>query len=177
MSLLERRYAEGFLRLSVQSGTMDGYQDELTSVSEIYQSEHELRAFLLSPENDIRTKKRFLADLFGGKVEQNTLHFLMLLLDKDRIQYLPGICREYTALADERRNTLNITIWTAIPLEQHYIDSICEKFKSLFHSAFVKAAVETDPSLIGGIKVAVGDKLYDGTIKGKLSRLQSVLNG
>ena len=170
------RYAEAIFSLSVQNNAVDEYQEELTVLSGIYETESGFKAFLLSPGTNVQTKKRILTNLFEGKVGPSTLNFLLLLLDKDRIKYLPEICRQYIRMADEQKNVLHITIMTAIPLEQEYIDRICEKFKTSFHSVSVKASVQTDPSLIGGVKVAVGDKLYDGTIKGKLSKLRSVLS-
>lgn len=176
MSLIEKRYAEGFLSLSSQNSAIDASEDELIAVTGIYESDDELKAFLLSPRYNDAAKKTVLTNIFGGKVGKNTLNFLLLLLTKSRISYLPAISREYTAMADKKRNILNITIRTAAPLGQQNIDAICEKYKALFHCASVKAAVEIDSSLIGGINVAVNGKLYDGTIKGKLSRLQSALD-
>jgi F-type H+-transporting ATPase subunit delta len=176
MSLIEKRYAEAFLSLTVQNSSIDSSEEELRVISGIFESENELRHFLLSPKYDDTAKKKMLSDVFGGKTEKDTLNFLLLLVDKGRIKYLPGITREYTAMADKKRNILNITIRTAVPLGQQNIDGISERFKSLFRASSVKAAVEIDPSLVGGINVAVDGKLYDGTVKGKLSRLLSALD-
>jgi len=175
MSLIAKRYAEAFLDLSEDAGTIDAYRNELTAVSDIYESGNGLRDFLLSPKTKTSDKKQLLNDLFEGRAGKNTLCLLQLLLDKTRIKYLPEISREYAKMADERKNFLSITIKTAFALDKSQIDGICTKFRELFHAASVKAAVEIDPSLIGGVQVYVGDKLYDGTLKGKLSRLQKVL--
>jgi F-type H+-transporting ATPase subunit delta len=102
---------------------------------------------------------------------------MFLLLDKGRIESLPGISREFSRLADKQRNILNITIMTAVPLDQAGIDRISEKFRHLYQASSVKVTLDVQPSLIGGVKVAVGDKLYDGTVKGKLAGLQAILSG
>lgn len=175
MPLVEKRYAEAFLNLAVQNNDLDEYQDELIEISNIYKNDVDFKSFLHNPKNDILTKKRILQKIFEGKVNQNTLNFLLLLLEKDRIKYLPEVCNEFVKLSDERNNILNITILTAAKLDDKSIDRICDKFKKLYNSKSFKANVEIDESLIGGIKVYVGDKLYDGSLKGKLSRLQSVL--
>lgn len=177
MSLVADRYAKALLDLAVSEGAADEYQNELIEVSRIYGAESSLSTFLLSPQNDLTTKKTVLINIFTGSVRQNLLNLLLLLQDKGRIEELPEICTAYIKMADEHRNILNITVTTALPLDKAQIDSIGEKFKAIYHGSSVKITVETDNSLIGGVKVAVGDKLFDGTVKGRLSKLQSALAG
>jgi F-type H+-transporting ATPase subunit delta len=175
MSIVDKRYAEALFNVSLEENAIKEYQDDLIALVDIYKANSEFRGFLLHPQNDVKTKKLVLTNVFEGKIKKNTLNFLMLLQDKNRMKHLPTISAEFVRLADEHNNVLNITIFTAISLEEEYVKSICEKFQMLFKSSEVKATVKLDPSLIGGIKVAVGDKLYDASIKGKLSRLLSAM--
>lgn len=177
MPLVDKRYAEALINVSAGMNAIDLYQNELTAVSDIFGNENELRAFLLNPKNSIDTKKAAVTAIFRGRIQQELMNMLFLLLDKGRISRLSGITREFVRMADEKRNILNVTIMTAIPISQMQIDSISEKFRKIYNSSSVKAAVEIDPTLVGGVKVAIGDKLYDGSVKGKLSRLQSILAG
>ncbi len=177
MPLVDKRYAEALINLAVEKDVIEAYQNELTVLSDIYGSERELRAFLLSPKNSVDTKKSMLSSLFGGKVQPDLLNLLFLLLDKGRISFLPGIGREFIRLADEKRSILHIAIMTPIPLDQAHIDRIGERFRKLYNSSSVKATVNLDPTLIGGVKVAVGDKLYDGSVSGRLSKLQAMIAG
>ncbi len=169
------RYAEAMIKLSVEQNALDTYQQELDTVSKIYQSEIKLREFLFDPKYDVRAKREVLTNLFTGRVQPHILHFLLLLLDKGRMSFLPDIYEEYARRAAKLRNTLNITIVMAFPLEPVHIECICEQFRTIYHSNSVQAIEKIESSLIGGVKVIVGDKLYDGTVKGKLSRLHSVL--
>lgn len=175
MSLVEKRYAEAFLDLATKTNSVDEYLEELKMVSDIYQNYSLFCNFLNNPQIDNLTKKHFIKDVFEEKTDINILNLLLLLIDKDRLKNLPEICNEFIDLADKYNNILNITIIYAETLSQESIDEICEKFKKLYNSKSVRASMKIDESLIGGIKVAVGDKLYDGTLKGKISILQSVL--
>lgn len=175
MSMIGNRYAKALLDLAVRGHSVDTYQNQLTEVSQIYQAENALRTFLLSPRNERATKKKLLVRVFDGKIRKSILYLLLLLLDKGRIESLPDVCSAYARLADEYRNILNITVTTALPLTQAQIDRIGERFKTVYHGSSVKMTVETDRSLIGGGKVAVGDRLYDGTVKGKLLKMKSAL--
>lgn len=171
MSMVAERYAKALLDLAISDSAVDAYQNELTVISQIYETESNLSAFLLSPRKNLKNKKTVLINIFKASVRNNILNLILLLLDKGRIESLPEICMAYIKMADEYRNILNITVTTALPLNQEQTDSIAEKFKAVYHVSAVKITVETDTSLIGGVKVAIGDKLYDGTIKGKLSKM------
>ena len=177
MSMAAERYAKALLDLAISGGAVEGYQDDLEAVLRIYEAENGLRAFLLGPQNDPAAKKGVLTVLFGEMVPQNILHFLLLLLDKGRLESLPDIFSAYTRMADEYRNILSISVTSALPLEKAQIDGIGKMFQAVYHASSVKIAVKTDESLIGGVKVAVGDQVYDGTVKGKLSKMQSALAG
>ena len=175
MELVDKRYAEALVNLAFEKNVVDSFQEELLAISEIYENEKALSVFLQNPENTPKTKKIVLTNIFGGKVQEELLHFLLLLVDKSRVENLPGIYHEYVKMINEKRSILNISISAAIPLEQDQIESIGEKFTVLYNAYSVKTVLEIDPSLLGGVKVAVNDKLYDGTVKGKLERLHASL--
>lgn len=177
MSLVADRYAKALLDLAISNSTVAEYENEFAAVSQLYQTEIELNTFLLSPQKDLATKKALLTNVFSGSISKNVLNLLLLLLEKGRIVFLPDIYTAYVKMADEYRNILNISVTTALPLSNEQLDCISEKFKAIYHGSSVKITVETDNALVGGIKVVVGDKLYDGTIKGKLMKMQSALTG
>ena len=177
MSTVGNRYAKALLDLAVRSHSVDTYRNQLLSVSQIYQTENALRTFLLSPHYELTTKRRLLSRVFDGKIRKNILYLLLLLLDKGRIEFLPDVSSAYARLADEYQNILNITVTTALPLTQAQIDRIGEQFRNVCHGSSVKMTVQTDRSLIGGVKVAIGDRAYDGTVKGKLLKMKSALAG
>lgn len=177
MSLVGDRYAKALLDLAISESAIEEYQNELEAVSQVVEPKSNLNTFLLSPQKDSATKKSLLVGVFNGLIRKNILNLVLLLLDKGRIESLPDICTSYVKMADEHRNILNIKVTTALPLNKEQIDGISEKFKAMFHGSSVKITVETDNSLIGGVKVIIGDKLYDGTVKGELSKMQSVLAG
>lgn len=175
MSMVAERYAKALLDLAVANGAAEKYQEELEAVSQTFQGENGLCTFLLAPQKNLMAKKTVLVRLFRGKIEENILRFLLLLLEKGRISFLPEICCSYVRMADEYRNILNITIASAVPLDKDQIDEISKTFQTVFHGSSAKITMETDISLLGGVKVTVGDRVYDGTITGKLLKMQSAV--
>ncbi|MDP4118419.1 MAG: F0F1 ATP synthase subunit delta [Bacillota bacterium] len=173
MSVISSRYAEALFMLAKQENAVSEYQEDLTVVAGIYSCENKLREFLLCPRSSVYEKKQLVEDVFRGKTDSNVINFLKLLLDKSRISYLPEICTDFVKFADREKNVLNITIFTAAELEQDYVDAIRNKFKNHYEADDCRADIKNDPTLIGGVKVAVGDKLYDATINGNLKKLLS----
>ncbi|MDP4153594.1 MAG: ATP synthase F1 subunit delta [Bacillota bacterium] len=175
MSLVCRQYAKAFFDLAKQENALETYKDELTAVTDIYKSEKTFQNFILDPKISKNYKKNLIR-VFQSNIGTNTLNFLMLLLDKNRIKYLPEIFEEFIKIFDKEKNILSITITSAIPLDQKYVDLVSEKYKKLYNSADVKVTLVNDKTLLGGIKVAIGDKLYDASLKESLRRLRSSMS-
>jgi ATP synthase, F1 delta subunit len=175
MPLVEKRYAEALINISVEQNAIDTYQRDLETVERVYLDDPFFMDFLLNPENETGIKKSVVQKVFEGNVKPELISFLKLLLDKGRIKHLPGIYKEFVQFADEKRSILNISIMSAKPLDTAQLNNITEKFRKLYNASSVKSETKIDPSLIGGVKIAIGDKLIDGSIKGKLKALEGLL--
>ncbi|HEY9062590.1 MAG TPA: F0F1 ATP synthase subunit delta [Pseudobacteroides sp.] len=175
MPLVDRRYAEALVEIADEAGDMDRFQNELAQITGIYKDQQDFRLFLINPEVKIDTKKDILNNIFSKSLKPEIFKFLMLLLDKGRIRNLPGINGEFIKLADNRRNTLNITIISAAKLEEDQVARIKEKYGKEYRASRVKANIEIDQSLIGGVKVKIGDKVIDGSVKGRLESIKELL--
>lgn len=175
MSLIEKRYAEALINVAVGANALDAFQNDLAAVSDIYVNMPEFRDFLLNPENETSVRKEMVRKAFSVSLRKESLNFVLLLLDKGRVGFLPGISKEFASLADARRRVLNLTVMSALPLSKEQLDSIGRKYSSLYGAASVKINTMIDKNLVGGVKVAVGDKLTDGTVRGRLQDLKRFL--
>jgi len=175
MPIIEKRYAEAMVEIAYQKGELDLYQQELKEATDLFKGDQDFELLMTNPEIKIDKKKEIVKMLFGSSFKIETINFLLLLLEKGRIKNLPSICDEFYKKADEKRNTLNITIISAKDLEQSQIVKIKEKYKKQYNATGVNAFFEIDPDLIGGVKVKIGDKVVDGSIRGRLESLKEVL--
>ncbi|NJD03702.1 MAG: F0F1 ATP synthase subunit delta [Ruminiclostridium sp.] len=175
MSLVENRYAEALIDIAAEKASIDAFMRDLGAFAEIYGHEPGFKDFLLNPQNETRIKKLVVKNAFNGRIESDIISFVSLLLDKSRIKYLPGIYEEFVKLADERRSILNINIISATPLDERQIATIAEKYRKLYKAASVKAQVKIAANLIGGVRVVIGDKVTDASVKGRLMELQQLL--
>lgn len=175
MPLVEKRYAEALIDIAVQENQIEAYKQDLQTAVDTFEENRDFRFLLLNPCVGSEIKKDIVGRVFTKSVRTEVSNLLMLLLDKRRIKCLPGILQEYVKLADRKRNILSMRVISAAPLEQEQLDKIYEKFRIKHNAFFVRGDLSIDAQLIGGVKVIVGDKLTDGTVKGRLDSLRESL--
>ncbi|HNX28129.1 MAG TPA: F0F1 ATP synthase subunit delta [Syntrophomonadaceae bacterium] len=169
-----RRYAEAFFSIARETESIDGFQQELQVVVNTINEMEDLKEYfghLLIPAKD---KKEIAGKIFSGKISSTTLNFLMMVLDKRRQAYLEVILEEYKDMADEVRNITKAELVSAQEVSEAEIKSLAEKL-SASTGKKVQLEPKVDPSLLGGIKIRIGDQIMDGTIAKKLEMLKTQL--
>ncbi len=173
MPLIEKRYAQALLELS--AGDVYNVKQEFSKLVGIYNSDTDFREFLLDPRIKLDNKQTLIKNVFSGELSKNMLNFLLLLISKQRISYIPQIFEQFVHLVDQMANVLDIKIITVEPLNEVQLNSIKEKFRKKYNASGVNFTETIDESLIGGIKVIIGDKVYDGSIKGRIESLTELV--
>ncbi|OPX44852.1 ATP synthase subunit delta [Ruminiclostridium hungatei] len=174
MPLVEKRYAQALLELSFADIT--NVRQEFLQFVEIFNSDKDFRDFLLDPTVKLDKKQGLIREVFTGRLSKNMLNFILVLIAKQRINELPGIFRQFVYLADSKANVLDMKVITFAALEEGQLNSLKEKFGKIYKASAVKITEIVDPSIIGGIKVVIGDKVYDGSIKGRIESLTELVN-
>jgi len=174
MPLVEKRYAQAFFDLA--ENDIDNVRMEFEDFVGIYNSDEEFRSFLVDPRVKLDNKQMVVRNVFTSSLSRNMLNFVLLLISKQRIKFVPQIYEAFIHLVNEKANVLVMDIITAVKLEEEQLNSIKEKFRSKYNASSVKATEIVDVSIIGGVKVIIGDKVYDGSIKGKLESLTELVS-
>ncbi len=173
MPLVEKRYAEALLLLSGSS--LFKYKEELAGFVDIYKQDKELRAFLLNPTIKSNKKQQLLTNVFKSSLEPNVLKFLLLLIEKQRLIYIESIYNQYVKLAHEIANIIDMKIISANPLTELQVEAIKNRYILKYKASSANAQIILDQELIGGVKVVIGDKVYDGSIKGQIDSLKELI--
>ena len=111
----------------------------------------------------------------GASVGTEGRNFLALLAQNRRLAFLPAIATQFEALRAEVENTLDVEVTTAIALteaqRQQLAAALAKRFKRQ-----VRLAESVDASLVGGAIVRAGDLVIDGSVRGRLARLQQQIS-
>ncbi len=166
---IARRYAKALFSIGEEQGKVAVFAENLREVLAVLEKDEEVNAMIDSHFISITEKKNLAKQIFAS-FDPLVINFISLILDKGRGLYLQDICKSYQDMLDESENILHAIVKSAVPLNAEQLKKIEDKFSSLT-SQTVKAQLSVDQSLIGGIQVRVGDKVYDGTIALQLKRM------
>ena len=174
MSVVGDRYAESLFDLAKEENQVTQYLDDIKLVGEVLDSDPQIVQFFnhVLIEND--KKIQLLDQSFKGNVDQYVLNFLKLLVQSRRIRYIDDIVKSYINLSNQYLVIEEGVIYTPYELTDQQIQDI-EKAISQKENKKVTLKVSIDPSLLGGIKVQIANRIYDGTIKNKVEMLKKEL--
>jgi F-type H+-transporting ATPase subunit delta len=174
-SAISRRYAKALVDLGAEQKMVEQYGDELAQVSSTFAAQSALRLILESPTFPAEKKTAIMADLTEKmQLSGGMKSFLELLLAKDRIQYLAQIEGNYRQFADELSGILRARIISAAELDAGQCATIRASLEKQSGKK-VELKVDLDPSLIGGVQVEIGGKVFDGSVKTQLKRIEDTL--
>ncbi|NLV17336.1 MAG: F0F1 ATP synthase subunit delta [Syntrophomonadaceae bacterium] len=169
-----RRYAEAFFAIAQEQVKIDQFQQELAEAVETIISHEELKAYMAHVLIPPSEKKEVLAKLFSSRISDTTMNFLSIVVDKRRANHLEVIYDEYQAMADESRNILKAEVVSAKHVDKQDITQL-EKALAAATGKKVRVEFSIDPTLIGGIKVRIGDRVIDASVVKRLDMLKSSL--
>ncbi|HBA88915.1 MAG TPA: F0F1 ATP synthase subunit delta [Geobacter sp.] len=172
---IAKRYAKALVQIGSEAGSVEGFSSELTRFSALLTDSRELSAIFANPAYGIEAKKEILKDLVAKlSITPMISNMLMLLLERGRISVLPLIAESYGAFADELSGVIRPTLSSGLPLEAAQIEEIRSALAKSTGKK-VELKVEVDPSLIGGVVTKIGGKVFDGSVRTQLARIQDIL--
>lgn len=170
-----RVYAKALFDLGVAGGNVGEVAAELNAVrTAIAGLDPQLRGFFEMPLVRREDKKRVVSRAFGGKVGRPVLGLLNVLVDKRREQLLNAIVGEFNDLMDEHEGRVQANVTSARPIGPELVTALQEALQERLRRP-VTLTQKVDPGLIAGIKVNVGDRVLDGTLRRALLDMRRIL--
>ncbi|MTT31000.1 F0F1 ATP synthase subunit delta [Terrilactibacillus sp. BCM23-1] len=169
--VVSKRYASALFEVAKERGEVDTFEKDLILVNTTIVENDELNKVLNHPQIDRDDKKALVASIFNDAISQEIVNLLYVLIDRDRENIVLDILASYQVLADKERDILDVTVTTAKPLDEKGQSALSKKLSKAVNKK-LRMHTKVDDSLIGGLLLRVGDKLYDGTISGKLARFR-----
>ncbi|MFZ4452984.1 F0F1 ATP synthase subunit delta [Salibacterium aidingense] len=165
------RYAQALFELSKEKNMLEQHRSELTAVKEVFTENKELLELLEHPKVTKEKKETLLNDGFAA-VSDSVQRLLMLMLEKKRIDSVVYMIDKFEELVDEEWKVGHALVTTVKPLSEEERDMISKTFAEKAGKDTLYIKNELDPDLIGGLKVHLGDMIFDGSIKGQLNRME-----
>ena len=171
---IARRYAQALNEQAAQAGVLDQVDVDIQLISDALADSRELRDFFGSPIISREKKGVVVKELFGDRLQQITLTFLSLLVEKRREDVFPAVVTSYRELRDTELGIIAVTVRTAHELSDEDKEALMQAMKSLTGKE-VRLETRVDTSILGGVVIRVGDTVYDGSISNHLATLRERL--
>lgn len=173
--LVSRTYSEALFEVALEEGKIDLFLDELNFVTETFKIHPEFFELFKTPLIRVDEKKKVLEEVFGGKLSKELNNFLKIIIDKRRGSFIEQIKGEYESIVNKHKGVVNAMAITAVPLSDEEKTTLKDKLSTLTGKT-IKLTNKTDKNVIGGVLVKIGDKVIDGTIKGRLEEMKESLS-
>ncbi|MEO8539557.1 MAG: F0F1 ATP synthase subunit delta [bacterium] len=168
-----RRYAQAAFGIATDSGTIPLWRSELGDVASVL-TESGIAASLSDTKVPLERRLALVGRVLD--VSPLVLNFAKLLVSKGRASEARAVANAFERMADEHDGIAHASVTTAVELSPDQLSAIASQLSRQMGKD-VRATGTVDPSIIGGVVVRVGDKLVDGSIRTRLKRLRTELEG
>lgn len=175
-SVVAKRYALALFESAQQNNQIAPIQADLHEIKKVFASNKELNQLLDSPKLSVDKKKELFTTLFKD-ANVYVLNTLSLLLDKKRIEEVVNIVDEFTTYANDAAGVADAKVFSTRVLTAEESESISKAFARKVGKQSLRIENIIDPSLIGGVRLQIGNQIYDSSLSAKLDRLKKDLIG
>ena len=170
-STIGRNYAEALLALARKDGEIEEYGELINGIATAMNDDQTLRTFLESPKLAASHKIEILQRALGRRVPRLFLRYVDTVIQKRRQMLIPEIAAEYQALLDQAENRLHANVTVAREPTEPEREAMARQLSRLFGKRVVPH-INTNPAILGGLIVKVGDTVMDGSVRRRLSVLK-----
>ncbi len=168
-----RRFAEAAFEIATRDGTVDAWRKDLAVACEVASDAAAARA-IDSPAVPFANRRKAIEELLGKRVSHLVLNLALMLAARGRFYLLPEVSAEFDALVRRAQGIVGATVTTPRPIAADELAALQKRVEQIA-GAKVELVTEIDPSLIGGVKVRIGDYQIDASIATRLARLRKQL--
>ena len=172
LATIARPYAEALFKASANdvAGTA-GWLDALAAVA----GNTQLLQFAESPKVSVDQVFGLITDVARVQLPEAGKNFLRMVIENGRLSALPEIAQQFRAMKNAQGGTSDAVVHSAFPIEAGALAELAQVLEKRFGRK-LNLSVQEEPSLIGGIRVVVGDEVLDTSVKARLEQMKVALS-
>jgi F-type H+-transporting ATPase subunit delta len=169
------QYANAFADIAIAQGAPQTATKQLLEFGGLYDESAELRNFLASPAVDLNGKHAVIEKLVARIGATKTIrNFLFVIVDHRRSHMLPEILQVTEDMVRQRQGIADAEVSSAVELSEAQKTEMSNTLGRLTGKR-VEPKFSVDPALLGGAIARVGDTIYDGSLRSRLSEMRTRL--
>ncbi|SFK94486.1 F0F1 ATP synthase subunit delta [Proteiniphilum acetatigenes] len=170
--LISSRYADSLLQYAVSLGQQEEVYDKMKLLSEMFMKMPRLRSAIINPSLPGREKKKILVTACGGGMPSSLSKMIDLILKNEREEALQYIALRFIDLYREKFDIQSGRLVTAISIDHETEQQLVTRIQKMVKTNVEMESV-TDPGIIGGFILTLGDFRWDASISGELARIRN----
>ena len=175
---LTGRYAVALYQLAIDSKQVDSILRELNLFNNIIEENEQLRQLVYSPVFGADQKSAAITQLLQkAKANELVVQFVGTIAKNGRLFAMKEIISAFNKEVEIRRGKVSAEVVSAIPLDDKRLAQIHKSILSIAEARDVSLETRVDSSLIGGLVIRIGSRMFDTSLKTKLKRLELAMKG
>jgi F-type H+-transporting ATPase subunit delta len=171
-----KQYANAFADIAIAQGAPQTAVRQLADFGEAFAASAELRNFLESPAVDTQIKHRVIEKIVAQQSASRIIrNFLFVIVDHHRAHMLPEIIAAVQEVVRQRQGIAEAEISSAVELSAAQKTELA-KTLSRMTGKRIEPKYSLDPALLGGAVARVGDTIYDGSLRSRLTEMRARLS-
>ena len=173
IATIARPYAEALFKVAVK-GDLDAVAAQLGELAQVA-AEPQLRQFADNPKVSAVQVFEVMSSVVKTPLGETAKNFLKTLVDNGRLEALPEVAVQFTALKNARNGIADALVESAFPVEGIALAELVATLEKRF-ARKLNVTVKLAPELIGGVRVVVGDEVLDTSVKARLEQMKTALS-
>lgn len=174
MTETAKKYGGSLYELAAEENQTDAVLDQLKMVLDLFRENPDYLRLMAERSINKEERTKLLDEAFGQELWPYLLNFLKILCEKGYMSELKGCAKEYRRLYNEAHGIAEATVTSAKELTQPQKDALLDKLRKLSGKQ-VDMTCYVNPALIGGIRLDMEGKRYDGTAQERIEALRSII--
>jgi F-type H+-transporting ATPase subunit delta len=170
---IARPYAAAAYEFAAAEKDLPAWQKMLESAA-LVACDQNVVGLMQSPELSSEELAGFFCDILKSEMDTAKKNFIKLLAENRRLNVLPQIAFMFKETRAEAEKEIVVDVLSSAPLDKAYQEKLVKALTKRLERK-VKLSCEVDSSLLGGVVIRAGDLVIDGSVRGKLARLNNFI--
>jgi F-type H+-transporting ATPase subunit delta len=169
-----KKYSEALLNVSKELDCISKTGNSLRVIDQLIKQEKVFRAFFYTQRIDPVEKINILKSVLGDLINPIVYEFFGLLAERNEYQMFVSVATVYAKLEKESLKQIDVTAYSIDRIDKDIISTIVQGIEKSTGKS-VELSTQTDKELLGGLKLRVGNTIFDGTIANQMAKMKKVL--
>lgn len=174
--LVSTTYGDALFDLALEENKVDELYEEIQALDRSFQENEELLKLLNHPEVIKEEKLSVIDNVFKGRVSDESVGFLRIIVEKDRYNDIPAIFAHFLHCVKEYKGIGSASVTSAAELTDDQKKRLTERLLATTRYNTFETNYTVDPGLLGGMIIRIEDRVMDSSLKSQLDRLTRQLS-